>query len=405
MIDLTGKRIGLYGGTFDPFHNAHRKLIECALTQLPLDIILVMPLGQPPHKTRRISLAAHRFEMARLGTEGLQGVFVSDHEIRTPGIDYTLETVLRLKEQHCPSQVMLLAGSDNLQSIDSWYRVEDLLREVTFAVVKRGDDDNDNLADKARETAMRYGTRVIFFDMPPTTLASSDLRRHLMGHGELSGQCPDAVEAFIERQRLYPLSTVYSMIEDDDWERIIALEGWSWRFISQERRVHSASVAQYAAHLASIYAVDISKAMAGGLIHDMAKELEIEEQRELARSYLNDKAMLSSFTDELLHGPAAAQLVTMSGERDTELLDAIAFHSTGHGEMSVLGKIIYLSDKIAFDRPFSRLEPIRVLAESGKIDEAMKLCLEEVFDALERSGVELNALTRDAYHACAGGTC
>ncbi len=402
MIDLTGKRIGLYGGTFDPFHNAHRQLIESALGQLPIDIVIVMPLGQPPHKRRRISLAAHRFEMARLGVAGMRRVIVSDDEIRTPGIDYTYETVLRLKERYRPSAVMILAGSDVLLSIDSWFRVKDLLSEVTLSVVKRGNDDIDVLSDKAKETEARYGAHVTFFDMPPLTLASSDLRRHLENTGELSGQCPAKVESFIECHRLYSLSSVYSLIDDDDWARLIALEGRSWCLMSQERRVHSASVAQYAANLASVYKVDISKAMACGLLHDVAKELPIEKQRELARGYLNDEAIFSSFSDELLHGPAAAQLVSMEGERDEELLDAIAYHSTGHCGMKILGKILYLSDKIAFDRPFNRLEPIRALAEYGKIDDAMKLCLEEVFSALERNGVELNALSLDAYRACGG---
>lgn len=405
MIDLQGKRVGLYGGTFDPFHNAHRQLIESALAQFPLDIILVMPLGQPSHKTRRISLAAHRFEMARIGVEKLTRVIVSDDEIRTLGVDYTYKTVLRLKEQHRPLEVMILVGSDVLLSIDSWYRVADLMNEVALGVVRRGDDDIDTLHDIAKKTTARYGAKIAFFDMPTSTLSSSDIRCFLEHNGRLSGQCPTSVESFIESHRLYALSPVYSLINNDDWERLIAFEGWSWRFISQKRRVHSASVAQYAANLASIYKVNIAKAMACGLLHDIAKELPFEEQKALADNYFDDDTILSSFSDELLHGPAAAQLVsTMIKEQDTEFLDAIAFHSTGCGDMSVLGKILFLSDKIAFDRSFKRLEPIRALAEDGKIDDAMKLCLEEVFLALERDGVELNPYSLHAYRACAGNT-
>jgi HD superfamily phosphohydrolase YqeK len=86
-----------------------------------------------------------------------------------------------------------------------------------------------------------------------------------------------------------------------------------------------------------------------------------------------------------------------------EFLDAIAFHSTGRCGMSVLGQILFLADKIAFDRVFRRLDAIRSLAESGKLDDAMKLCLEEIFTALERSGVEANSLSLDAYRTYAGG--
>ena len=404
MIDFEGKHIGLYGGTFDPFHNAHRQLIVSALEQLPLDVVLVMPLGQAPHKNRRISLAAHRFEMARLGVDGLSRVVVSDDEIRTPGVDYTYETVLRLKERHFPAEITVLAGSDVLLSIDSWYRVKDLMGEISLAVVRRGDDDVKIMESKAKETAARYGAKIVFFDMPPSTLASSDLRRIHENRGELRGKCPDAVASFIERHRLYLLSPVYSMVDDDDWERLVALEGWSWRFISQERRVHSASVAQYAGKLAYLYDVDIWKAIAAGLLHDMAKEFPLEEQRELAREYLNDETLFMTLSDDLLHGPAAAEFISKTcGKPDMEFLDAIAFHSTGRCGMSVLGQILFLADKIAFDRVFRRLDAIRSLAESGKLDDAMKLCLEEIFTALERSGVEANSLSLDAYRTYAGG--
>lgn len=404
MIDFEGKHIGLFGGTFDPFHNAHRQLIVSALEQLPLDVVLVMPLGQAPHKKRRISLAAHRFEMARLGIDGLSRVVVSDDEIRTPGVDYTYETILRLKEQHCPAAITVLVGSDVLLSIDSWYRVKDLMGEISLAVVRRGDDDIKVLESKAEESAARYGAKIVFFDMPPSMLASSDLRRIHENQGDFREKCPDSVVTFIERHRLYSLSPVYSMVDDDDWERLVALEGWSWRFISQERRVHSASVAQYAGKLASLYEVDIWKAIAAGLLHDMAKEFPLEEQKELARQYLDDETLFSTLSDDLMHGPAAAKFISKTcGKCEVEFLDAIAFHSTGRGDMSVLGQILFLADKIAFDRTFRRLDAIRSLAEDGNLDDAMKLCLEEIFSALKYSGVKVNSLSLDAYRKYAGG--
>ena len=85
--------IGLFGGTFDPFHNAHRALAKHAVELLGLEQLIVMPVGRAPHKERRTSFACYRYEMARLGTTGLEHVVVSDDEIRTPGVDYTYHTV------------------------------------------------------------------------------------------------------------------------------------------------------------------------------------------------------------------------------------------------------------------------------------------------------------------------
>jgi nicotinate-nucleotide adenylyltransferase len=168
--------------------------------------------------------------------------------------------------------------------------------------------------------------------------------------------------------------------------------------------VHSASVAQYAGKLASLYEVDIWKAIAAGLLHDMAKEFPLEEQKDLARQYLDDETLFLTLSDDLMHGPAAAKFISKTcGKCEVEFLDAIAFHSTGRGDMSVLGQILFLADKIAFDRTFRRLDAIRSLAEDGNLDDAMKLCLEEIFTALKYSGVEVNSLSLNAYRKYAGG--
>jgi len=402
-METPAKRIALYGGTFDPFHNAHREVVRSALSQLPVDCVFVMPLGQAPHKNRRISPAAFRFEMARLGVEGIEGAIVSDDEISTPGVDYTYETVLRLKEQFDPEIIYILAGSDVLSSIDSWFRVRDLLREATLAVVRRGSDHSGDMQAKAKELQKRCGARVVFFDMPPLTLASSDLRARIEKGQALNGQCPAQVESLIQRHHLYTFSSVYSSISAEKWSHLIEMEGLSWPYLSQERRVHSASVAQYAGYLASLTGVDIARAMECGLLHDLAKQLPLREQRELAGAFLKDDVMLAAFSDELLHGPAAAKIIsTFDDSRDEEFLNAIAFHSTARPGMSSLEQILFLSDKIAYDRTFCRLEPIRALAEGGELRAAMACCLREVFNALVREGIALNPISLAAYREYAG---
>lgn len=391
---------GLFGGTFDPFHRAHLALIESALEGLRLKQLIVMPVGIPPHKDRRISFAAYRYEMARLGVEGLEKVLVSDEEIRTPGIDYTLRTVLRLKEDPDLDSLTLLAGSDTLEAIDGWYRPDLLLKEVSMAVAVRGDDDRARVLIRAGRVAQQYGTRVQLFEMPRMDLSASMIRQGLAESDRALDLCPPQVARLISRLRPYDADGIFSSLSDGDWRDLLELEAAAWPFHPPERRLHAASVAQYAGKLAALYGQDIKLAASAGLLHDLAKDLPADQQRELADRY--DElygGAIGRDRPELMHGPASAilagRLVPQGGRA---LAQAIARHSTAHPEMTVLDEILFLADKIAYDRNFAELDPIRRLAEEGRKGEAMKRCLEETFEALRRQGREPCRLSVKAYH-------
>ena len=397
---------GLFGGTFDPFHLGHRALIRHAMTGLGLDRILVMPVGRPPHKSRRTTLAAYRFEMARLGTEDLEGVLVSDDEIRRPGLDYTYRTVLRLKEELALDQLVLLAGSDVLPQLGSWHRPEDLLTEVTLAVAVRGGEDRDEVAEHAARAKARYQTEILLFDMPAMDLSASRIRETLEADGDISGMCPDRVIDFIRQYRPYQADGGFDAMEESDWQTLLDLEERAWPYLTQARRLHAASVAQYAARLAPLYGQDIGRAARAGLLHDLAKELPLDRQEELAARYFEQGGFgdpLALQSEDLIHGPASAVLATdLTDSKDPGLERAIAWHSTAHPVMETLGEILFLADKIAYDRPFGRLEEIRRLAASGRLAAAMKRCLEEVFEALARQGKKPADYSLQAYENYAG---
>ena len=101
----------------------------------------------------------------------------------------------------------------------------------------------------------------------------------------------------------------------------------------------------------------------------------------------NETLWLTSLNKSLLHGPAGAMLAkNIFGIYEPDILDAICFHSTARPNMTSLEKVLYLADKIAYDRTFKRLEPIRKYSQKGDLDFAMHLCLEETFAALNRKG-------------------
>lgn len=397
---------GLFGGTFDPFHLAHRTLARQALAQLGLKHLIVMPVGRHPHKEGRTSFASYRYEMASLGVEGLEGVLVSDAEIREPGIDYTYHTVLRLKKEYAIKELLLLSGSDVLSSIDSWYRPADLLREVSLAVAVRAGDDMGQVVKKAAEVESVYGTRVRLFDMPAMDLSASRIRKFLIAGGDPGGLCPPQVTDFIRQYRPYAWTEILGHLSHADWEDLLDLEEAVWPWLSRERRLHSVTVAQYAARLAALNGEDSKRATSAGLLHDLAKELPGLRRDQLARQFFRFAGMEPPeefLCGELAHGPASASLAgELSKEQDAELLQAIAWHSTAHPGLTRLGEILFLADKIAYDRNFSNLEEIRVLAQEGKLAAAMKRCLEEVFEALGRQGKKPCRVSIEAYRKYSG---
>jgi nicotinate-nucleotide adenylyltransferase len=449
--------IALMGGSFDPFHNAHRMLAKSAIDALPVEVLLVMPLGWAPHKTTRMRMAAFRYEMSVRGVLGVPKVLVSDEEIKTPAISYTFDTVTHLFNKIMPDPLYLVIGSDSFEALPSWYRYKELARKVVFAVARRGDDN----MEKMRELAERYrqddDARVVFFNMPPSSLSSSNLRTALQQGKSVYGDCPDKVVDLINTYRIYDFQDEYDALTQEAWNRVRSAEQVAWRYYTQKQRLHAVSVAQYAARLALANGVDIEKAFVAGLLHDAAKNLPAKERRFLAEGYLtnhpfaknaakivndlsfvneknthstfqttrtevvygkddgcscsvqmesssclkmNDSALwASSLSKNILHGPAGAMLAKkIFGVDDPDILDSICFHSTARPSMTSLEKVLYLSDKISYDRSFVRLEPIRDRALHGDLNGAMRLCLDETFVALKRKEKNPHPLSIAAYH-------
>jgi nicotinate (nicotinamide) nucleotide adenylyltransferase len=144
------------------------------LEELSLDKLIIMPSGEPPHKTlpRGTPAAAHRLEMSRLTFEGLPGTAVSDFEL-AGGASYTIDTVNMLIAEYQPKKLWLLMGSDMRDSFDSWHGAEELRRLVEPFVISR--------------------------DVCP--VSSTELRENLDGD-----KMPAAVLSYIRKKGLYGAS-------------------------------------------------------------------------------------------------------------------------------------------------------------------------------------------------------
>ena len=136
MSDL--KRIGVFGGTFDPIHNAHLDIARAALEYAHLDRILFVVAARPPHKTEGPSAAPeHRYAMAAAALEHEPAMEASRIEIDRRGVSYTVETLGQLRQMHPSCELVLVIGYDALIDLPNWKQPDIILDRARLLVVPR----------------------------------------------------------------------------------------------------------------------------------------------------------------------------------------------------------------------------------------------------------------------------
>lgn len=191
------RRVGVFGGTFDPLHVGHLVAAQDVHHALELDRLLFVPAARPPHKGERGLTDPHvREEMVRAAVGDDPRFEVSDLEIRRGGVSYTIDTLRSLEEFYTRAEVFLIVGTDQLAELDTWKEPEELARMARLTVISREGEDPDRL---------RAPVDVSFECVPVTRVdVSSTLIRERVRAGEpIRYLVPDAVRRIIERERLY----------------------------------------------------------------------------------------------------------------------------------------------------------------------------------------------------------
>jgi nicotinate-nucleotide adenylyltransferase len=190
------KRIGLFGGTFDPVHNAHVALACSALADLQLDEVRWIPAGQPWQKARQISPAADREAMVRLAIRG-EARFVLDRiELQREGPSFTLDTVRELQAAMPGHDWWLLIGHDQYAGLHTWNHWQELLSRVTLAVANR-----PGVAPAVHADVQRFPHRSVPLAM--LDISSTDIRQRTAAGQDISKLVPADVAGYIEQRALY----------------------------------------------------------------------------------------------------------------------------------------------------------------------------------------------------------
>ena len=198
-------RIGLFGGTFDPPHIAHIALAENILQNGDIDEIWFLVTPQNPWKTsNQLTLDAHRLEMVKLCTEGLNGLIVSDYEYHLSKPTYSYETLRSLRANYPNHSFCLLVGGDNWEAFDHWREYEEILRHHKIIVYPRPWSrlvTSEGVEDFYKENPSAPGFTTV--EAPLYNISSTMIRERILKHEDTSEFLPRKVQEYIEHHHLY----------------------------------------------------------------------------------------------------------------------------------------------------------------------------------------------------------
>lgn len=197
-------KVGIMGGTFNPIHNGHLIIAEQAREYCNLDEILFMPSGNSYMKDHdEIPNGEIRISMAALAIEDNPYFALSTMEVKRKGPTYTCETLEELKNLHPEIQYYFIVGADNLFSIETWWKPEDIFKSCPLIVASRGEKDESVILNKAVELKEKYNAHIILLPERKFDLSSSEIREKIKRGESVRYLLPDKVISFIEKNKLY----------------------------------------------------------------------------------------------------------------------------------------------------------------------------------------------------------
>ena len=216
---MTGARVGVLGGTFNPIHLGHLAAGRAAQASLDLDRVLFVPSHAPPHRTDSLLASGyHRLQMTALAVAGVPGWEASDVELVRDGPSYTYDTLIALRTAEPASQFFFVTGADAFADIATWRHYPDLLELAHFVVITRTGTSFDHLRSRLPALAPRMvpcetttaSTRrqvsspaIFLVNAVTPDVSSTEIRRRVAAGEPLAGLVPDQVAAYIAAHHLY----------------------------------------------------------------------------------------------------------------------------------------------------------------------------------------------------------
>lgn len=190
------KRIGIFGGTFDPIHNAHCDIARVALETAQLDKVLFVVSARPPHKGEgSMATPEERYAMVQAAVAGQPGFEATRIELDRSGPSYTVDTLRTLHAEYPTAELYLIIGFDSLLDLPKWKEAETILTYAQLLVVPRPHLDSSIPPDMEGHYAL--------LPFQETTLSSTEVRDCIIAGEPIGHLVPSSVETLIRERGIY----------------------------------------------------------------------------------------------------------------------------------------------------------------------------------------------------------
>lgn len=202
-LTMGKKRVGIFGGTFDPIHMGHLIVAETIMDEFHLDKVVFIPAAVPPHKLdKQISPAKHRYMMTMLATCSNPRFQVSDMEMHRQGPSYSRDTLAQLLEEHGrDTKFYFIVGADSVENLHTWNRIDELLTMCHFIGASR-----PGCMPDMEKIAQRFGPlaeKIHCLETPELEISSTEIRHRVGQKRTIRYIVPETVEQYIYKEKLY----------------------------------------------------------------------------------------------------------------------------------------------------------------------------------------------------------
>lgn len=313
------RKVILFGGSFNPPHLGHLKIALTSLRYLNATELWFIPTLKSPLKEIELANFDHRCKMIEILIKPYQKLKISRVEAELEETSFTFNTVNTLINRYRDIEFIWLMGSDQAVKFDKWFKHNELLQIIKFAVYRRSDNDKiDSRFKEIKSNSM-------------LTNASQKIRE-----GKLHFTHPRVVQYMMDHE-LY-------------------VEDIAQSLMSEKRFSHTKSVCELALSLASAHNVDLHQVYIAALFHDCTKEWSMDKSKAWLDFIDSDYIQ---FNQALWHQKVGATYVKRYlMVRDKAIIHAIAHHVNGSD--STLSKIVYIADKCERTRKYDSSEFINL---------------------------------------------
>ncbi len=364
----------VFGGAFDPPHSEHKNMLLDAIDFFGVNTVVVVPTFMPPHKSvSGMSFDTRIQAINATFAEIPANIIIDDIERQRASNNYSYLVLEDIKKKY-NDDIIFLIGGDSFLFFDSWKNPEKIVDIATIAVALRDGFDFDTDAEQIK-FEQKYGAKVQFLRYKGKEIASSSVKAHLL--------LGDSVECIHS-------ATASLMFENQELQRLKDMVCKVKSYQSDDLFEHTKAVVMTAIDLNNKFNLkqDFVSVFVSALLHDNAKQ-----RLSLDNLTVPDDAVGTPVLHQFLGAEKAQRDF---GILNTDILDAIRYHTTARRDMSLLERLIYTADSVSYDRDYEPIGKLRQVVFDD-FDKGFLAVLEWTCNKLKNLDRKIYPLTDDAY--------